>query len=61
MDTRKAYPSDVSDEEWEFVAPYLALLREDVPQRDHDLRQAADRGVFFGACNYYTYLARRPS
>ena len=39
MDTRKPYPSDVSDEEWAFVAPYLALLREDAPQRDHDLRE----------------------
>ena len=28
---RKPYPSDVSDEEWAFVAPYLALAREDVP------------------------------
>ena len=36
---RKPYPSDVSDEEWEFVAPYLALVREDAPQRDHDLRE----------------------
>jgi len=32
------YPSDVSDEEWAFVAPYLALCKEDAPQRDHDLR-----------------------
>jgi len=39
MDTRKPYPSDVSDEEWAFVAPYLALLREDAPQREHDLRE----------------------
>lgn len=39
MATRKPYPSDVSDEEWTFVAPYLALLREDVPQREHDLRE----------------------
>jgi transposase len=36
--TRKSYPSDVSDEEWAFVAPYLTLMREDAPQRDHDLR-----------------------
>jgi transposase len=36
---RKAYPSDVSDEEWAFVAPYLALLPEDVSQRRHDLRE----------------------
>lgn len=39
MTTRKPYPSDVSDEEWAFVAPYLALVREDAPQRNHDLRE----------------------
>ena len=39
MSTRKLYPSDVSDEEWAFVAPYLALVREDAPQRNHDLRE----------------------
>jgi transposase len=39
MDTRKPYPSDVSEEEWAFVAPYLALVREDAPQREHDLRE----------------------
>lgn len=32
------YPSDVSDEEWAFVAPYLALCREDSEQRDYSLR-----------------------
>lgn len=37
---RTPYPSDVSDEEWNFVAPYLALIREDAPQRRHDLREA---------------------
>jgi transposase len=39
MATRKPYPSDVSDEEWTFVAPYLALVREDAPQRHYDLRE----------------------
>ncbi|RIK37693.1 MAG: IS5/IS1182 family transposase, partial [Chloroflexi bacterium] len=42
MDTqhnRDAYPSDVSDEEWAFVAPYLTRMRTDAPQRDHDLRE----------------------
>jgi transposase len=39
MSNRKPYPSDVSDEEWTFVAPYLALVREDAPQRTHDLRE----------------------
>ncbi len=39
MPNRKPYPSDVSDEEWAFVAPYLALVREDAPQRNHDLRE----------------------
>ena len=36
---RKPYPSDVSDDEWAFVAPYLALMREDAPQREHPLRE----------------------
>ena len=36
---RKAYPSDVSDEEWEFAAPYLTLMRQDAPQREHPLRE----------------------
>jgi transposase len=35
---RKPYPSDVSDEEWAFVAPYLTLMTLDAPQRVHDLR-----------------------
>ena len=34
----KAYPSDVSDEEWSFVVPYLTLIRLDSEQREHDLR-----------------------
>ena len=38
MPKRKPYPSNVTDEEWAFVAPYLALVREDAPQRRHDLR-----------------------
>jgi len=37
--TRKPYPSDVTDAEWAFVAPYLTLMREDAPQRDHALRE----------------------
>jgi transposase len=36
---RKLYPSDVSDDEWSLVAPYLALMREDAPQRQHPLRE----------------------
>jgi transposase len=39
MTTRKPYPSDVSDEEWTFAAPYLALVREDAPQRNHEWRE----------------------
>jgi len=37
--TRKPYPSDVSDAEWEFLVPYLTLMREDAPQREYSLRQ----------------------
>jgi transposase len=35
---RKSYPSDVSDDEWAFVAPYLTLMSEEAPQRAHELR-----------------------
>ena len=46
---RKGYPSDVTDEEWWFVLPYLLLCREDAGQRGHDLR-----AVF----NAVRYMAR---
>lgn len=46
---RQPYPSDVTDEEWAFVAPYLALLSPDAPQRKHDPRE-----VFNAVC----WLAR---
>ncbi len=36
---RKPYPSDVSDDEWAFVAPYLTLMSEEAPQREHSLRE----------------------
>jgi transposase len=36
---RRGYPSDVTDEEWEFVLPYLLLCREDSVHREHDLRE----------------------
>jgi transposase len=37
--TRKSYPSDVSDAEWEFLVPYLTLMREDAPQRSYSSRE----------------------
>jgi transposase len=39
---RRPYPSDVTDEEWEFVVPYLTLMTADAPQREHDLREVFD-------------------
>jgi len=36
---RTPYPSDVSDEEWAFVAPFLTLITPNAPQRRHDLRE----------------------
>src|SRR5215208_4389072 len=36
---RKPYPTDVSDDEWAFVVPYLSLMSADAPQRVHDLRE----------------------
>jgi transposase len=41
---RKPYPSDLSDDEWAVVAPYLTLMIDDAPQRVYSLRE-----VFNGA------------
>ena len=37
-DQKKTYPSDITEEEWAFCAPYLTLMKEDVPQRKYALR-----------------------
>jgi transposase len=37
--SRNLHPTDVSDEEWAFVAPYLIVLPEDAGQRAHSLRE----------------------
>lgn len=42
-----SYPSDVSDEEWGFCAPYLTLMKEDAPQRQYPLR------AIFNAARYF--------
>ena len=34
-----AYPSDMTDEKWEFVLQYLLLCREDSAQRRQDFRR----------------------
>ena len=39
MNARKPYATDVKDEEWEFVAPYLTLRPLDAGQRDYALRE----------------------
>jgi transposase len=36
---RRAYPSDVTDGEWAFCVPYLTLMKDDAPQREHPLRE----------------------
>lgn len=36
---RTPYPTDVADEEWAFLVPYLTLMREDAPQRQYPLRE----------------------
>jgi len=36
---KKRYPSDVEDDEWRFVAPYLTMMTLDAIQRKYDLRE----------------------
>ena len=47
--SKTGYQSDVSDEEWDFCAPYLALMKEDAAQREY-----TSRSVF----NAVRYLVR---
>jgi transposase len=52
MSPRKPHPTDLTDEEWAFVAPYLTLLTPAAPQCHHKLREvfnAARWLVRFGA------------
>ncbi len=39
---RKPYPGDATDEEWDFVTPYVTLMTEDAPRREHDLPEVFD-------------------
>src|SRR5215211_3280313 len=52
MATRKPYPSDVSDDEWAFIAPYLAHVREDAPQRNHNLREVFNGLMWIERADY---------
>ena len=36
---RQPYPTEATDDEWAFAAPYLTLMRQDAPQRQRDLRE----------------------
>ncbi len=36
---RQPYPSDISDDEWALVAPYVTLMTEEAPQRPQSLRE----------------------
>lgn len=37
--TRPPYPSDVSDEEWAIILPYLTLMDANAPQRTYSVRE----------------------
>jgi transposase len=39
MASRKPYPTDVNDEEWEFCSQFLVLMKDDAPQRTYPLRE----------------------
>ena len=36
---KKRYPSDVEDDEWQFIVPYLTMMTLDAIQRKYDLRE----------------------
>ena len=54
------YPSDVCDDEWELVVPYLTLLPQDALQRRYDLRAVfnAARWIAHTGALYLIYTRR---
>ena len=56
------YPTDVSDDEWAFMVPYLILMKEDAPQRAHRLRSVfnALRYVVRAGCLWRLLLNNLP-
>lgn len=50
------YPSDVTDEEWEFCAPYLTLMREDAIQRQYPLRELYNGLRYFVRTGLYVAI-----
>jgi transposase len=43
----KAYPSDISDDEWACVTPYLTLMTEEAPQCVYSLREVSNGRRWF--------------
>jgi hypothetical protein len=41
------YPTDVSEEDWTSVAPYLSVMTEDASQCRHDLREICNAQRWF--------------
>ena len=39
---KKGYPRDISDEEWEFIAPYLTLMKEEASKKVYELREISN-------------------
>jgi len=39
IEKRSPYPSDITDEKWEFVAPDPTLINADALQRQYELRE----------------------
>jgi len=60
--TRKSYPSDVPDAEWQFLAPFFTFTREDAPQREIRCTTSSTRcvssAVFGDICRMTFRLGR---
>ena len=41
MPSRTPSPTNVTDQAWVFIAPYLTVMTSDAPQRRDDLREVA--------------------
>jgi transposase len=53
---RSGCQTDVSDEEWDFVTPYLTLCREDSAQREYALRAVFNALRYVAKTGYYSRI-----
>jgi transposase len=55
-------PRDFTDEEWAFAAPYLTMMPEEAPQRQHDIHEVFNALRWnVRTCSAWRYMPNGPA